>query len=203
MKIFKKRDSPLKAGFSLVEVVLAIGIFSLTVTVLIALFSSAVTSVKDISDFDQASMATSRVDHFVDSVSFDHIFDLAQRGTEGEEYALYFYQRQKNILQPPFLVGPYQTDDLGDYDTEQQISRAEVENDIKAGFVVGGTIIVLEILKSDQDNPPFYDIQDDSPETYPHGSLPFWVKIYTVNLSDPLEINEENLLLTYPIAKVR
>ena len=203
MKISSKRDSPLKAGFSLVEVVLAIGIFSLTITTLIALFSSAITSVKDISDFDQASMATSRVDHFVDSVSFDHIFELAQRGTEGEEFALYFYQRQKNILQPPFLVGPYQTDDWGDYDTEQRISKAEVEDDIKAGFVVGGTIIVVEILKSNQNNPPFENIQNDSTETYPYGSIPFWVKIYTVNLSDPLEINEENHLLTYPIAKVR
>ena len=203
MKISSKSYYPLQAGFSLVEVVLAIGIFSLTITTLIALFSSAITSVKDISDFDQASMATSRVDHFVDSVSFDHIFELAQRGTEGEEFALYFYQRQKNILQPPFLVGPYQTDDWGDYDTEQRISKAEVEDDIKAGFVVGGTIIVVEILKSNQNNPPFENIQNDSPDTYPYGSLPFWVKIYTVNLSDPLEINEENHLLTYPIAKVR
>lgn len=203
MKIFSKKDPPLKAGFSLIEVVLAIGIFSLTVTALIGLFSSAMTSVKDISDFDQASMATSRIDHFVDSVSFDHIFDLVQQGAEGEDYALYFYQRQKNITQPPTPVGPYQIDDWGNYDTEQKISKEEVRADIDAGFVTSGVIIVVEILKANQNNPPFENIQDDSIETYPYGSLPFWVKIYTVGLSNRLEINEENLLLTYPIAKVR
>ena len=203
MKIFNKKDSPKEEGFSLVEVVLAIGIFSLTIATLIGLFSSTMTSVKDISDIDQALMATSRVDHFVDSVSFDHIFELVQRGAEGENFALYFYQRQKNINQPPFPVGPYQIDDWGDYDIEKPISKSEVEKDIEAGFVVGGTIIVLEIPKSTQDNPPFRNIQEDSSENYPHGSLPFWAKIHTVNLNDPLEISEKNLLLTYPIAKVR
>lgn len=68
-------------GFSLVEVVLAIGVIALAVVALIGLFGPTMSSVKQVVDSNFATAAISRVNFYVQNeLSFDEAFDRAAGG---------------------------------------------------------------------------------------------------------------------------
>lgn len=69
-----------KAGFSLIEVILAIGVLSLAVLALLGLFAPTLTAVKEVVDTNISQSVLTRINYELDTADFDDVYDWALSG---------------------------------------------------------------------------------------------------------------------------
>lgn len=198
-----------KKAFTLVEIMLAVGIFAIAIVAMIGLFGAAVSSVEEVDSYDQMVLASSRMEDMVESVPFEVIYDLALNGAQ-DENALFFY----NVFDGDqiFPEGPFDISANGEFNTSERLRKSDVTSAINRGDVADNVVIVVEIppIQNNAGNRPIemnVDFPPD-PDLYEEAYVPFWVNIYAVPLINFTEgatdiTEEDNELISFPMAKVR
>lgn len=205
MKTFYK-----KTAFTLVEVILAVGIFAIAVVALIGLFGSAVTSVDSVESHDEVILATNRLDETINSLSFDEVYSLAVNGAT-DNSALFFYNTESNGT--IFPTGPFEINRNGEIDFANRIRRSDVTSAIQNGEIIDDSIVVVEIPPiTDTSNRPIEVSRNvrypNNPDGYEEAYVPFFAKFYLVPISQFLSASqdltpEDTEILIYPLAKLR
>jgi type II secretory pathway pseudopilin PulG len=77
-----QRGKSVSSGFSLIEVVLAVGVFAFAVLGLIGLLVPALSSVANVSESNQVAGVISRLDAFLQSQSFASVYQWVASGRE-------------------------------------------------------------------------------------------------------------------------
>lgn len=193
-----QRTPCLKRAFSLVEVVLAIGVLSLAVVALLGLFGPTIGSVKQVVDSNLATAAVTRINT---QIQRELDWGTARDATRGESL-FYIWKRQATSGGPIELVMSDPDSTTGTLSDET--SNATVTTDLSNGTLIGTPLVVtFQPGMSGQYN---FDNVDDE------GYFPILVNIYAIepsligtgSYSDRAGI-EANLdpIFTYTTAKNR
>lgn len=188
MKMEKKQCfRSVKGGFSLVEVVLAVGVIALAVVALIGLFGPTMGSVKQVVDSNFATAAISRVNAYIQNeLTYDEALELIDN-----------------------KVVVYKSTDGTPPVTEVKLAASQSDYD---PTTVDGTPLIVffsEIPESNDSNALKYDYSKAGEKGY----VPLVVQIYelpggsfsnpfTLKLSDPV-IKNGNRIISYTTAKNR
>lgn len=120
------RRAPQDHGFSLVEVVLAIGILAFAITVIVALFASLSNQRRDVSQHREAVLVVATLNTYLnDEVAFETVYDWVQSGS-AKELVHVRYRADGN--QNPSSTGEHvisgwfdpASDDLTDYEAARR-----------------------------------------------------------------------------------
>lgn len=154
----KNQRSPIK-GFSLVEVVLAIGVLSLAVVALLGLFGPTISSVKQVVDNNVATAAVSKINtHIQYGMSWDEVVSALPAGSGS---IFYVWNNQTAEDQP---ITMEISDNAGDLALDQLV----------------GTPMVVTIERGMQTGTNTYDFANVDTEGY----MPILVKIYSVDAAN-------------------
>lgn len=176
-------------GFSLVEVVLAIGVIALAVVALIGLFGPTMGSVKQVVDSNFATAAISRVNAFIQNeLTYEEAFALID-----DKVVVY----KSTTGNPPNLI------------TEMKLVRAAADYTVTE---IDGTPLIVffsEIPESSASGSLEYDYDKVAEKAY----IPLVVQIYELpggSFSNPFllnldsdEIENGNRIISYTTAKTR
>ena len=173
---FTRNNGNNAAGFTLVEVVLAIGVLSVAVLALLGMFTPTMNNVQNVINSDFAVSSTGSISAYFQRTAlnnFDDVKDLvtsASETTPGDTF-LYIYVRKDNQMEDIFIT----------------TSKEELRSDLVKGNMSGG-LLRVEIYKMVSD----YDYGNIDKEAY----IPMMLKIYAPEPSNP-EVSG-GLLITYP-----
>ncbi|WOO43387.1 type IV pilus modification PilV family protein [Rubellicoccus peritrichatus] len=198
-------------GFSLVEVVLAIGVLSLAVVALLGLFGPTMGSVKQVIDTNQATAVVSRVNA---EIQRGMTWADIQNGIAGGgEMIFYVWKRQEDTNKPVSFAMSGGNSSGTDYDADldgdgtNDVTIKGAGGDFETGKLVGTPMIVtFEQGLQGGSNP--YDFSNVANEGY----MPIFVSIFPV---DPNQIGKSDYdsvdeikqtvepIFTYTTAKTR
>lgn len=187
-----------KKAFSLVEVVLAIGVLSLAVVALLGLFGPTMSSVKQVIDTNEATAVVSRVNAEIQrTLTFDEVFGAANLG------GLYYVWKEQTAPDQPvdFMMGP---------------NIAPITAARNAGHLVGSPFVVT--FSKGLTNSNYWEGEDPQGT---EGYVPVLINIYAVDIDrlgnfsgDPVSVGadgvtygdnlqESDLIFSYTTAKTR
>jgi len=181
-----------RLAFSLIEVVLALGILSLSVIVLLGLMTPALQSVSDVTNTNRAIAVVDKVNGYLRNEDFEDIYNQVFDGG-------------KAVL----LAYNFQLDPRSDVYQERIFSVSEFSNSIFERTGIVGSVFKVTVSASgvykDVLLPPFDFLEE--------GFLALEVKIYALpavppgeslssvnNISEPGDIDNLDLLLVYNMA---
>lgn len=198
-------------GFSLFEVVLAVGVLSVSILALLGLFGPTMASVKDVVDNNEANGVRTRLNAALMSDEIYKVYGLdtalSTRFTDFAEalndpaadprdpLILYFWQERDQLESPLVLV--YTNDPKSG---DEQMDLSEVEG--------SAFIVALERGMQSGTAAQKYDFDDVANQ----GHFPILVSIYPVAPGDMISktpadfvtlVNETEPLFTYTTAKLR
>ncbi|CAA6677190.1 MULTISPECIES: prepilin-type N-terminal cleavage/methylation domain-containing protein [unclassified Lentimonas] len=174
-------------GFSLIEVVLAIGIFLVTVLALVGLLAPTLKSVDEVEKTDEVSSIVNTINAFLQNSP-----DIAPTGSRFNA----IYDAVVNDGYATLLVfRAYDNNDIislkigfvGETDTTAQLSAADVSdgtNMLAAGTVYRVVLTASSVNPSTEmtdagvGNYPRYTMSETNPELYPEGSFAMEVRIF-------------------------
>jgi Tfp pilus assembly protein PilV len=186
-----------KAGFSLIEVVLAIGIFLVTVLALVGLLGPTLQSVDEVEKTDEISSVVNTINAFLQSSpdiaptvgqsKFNEIYNAV--GTDGYATLLIFrqYQPDDEILLKIGFVG----------ETSATVTSADVTNGsqvLAAGTVYRAVLTPSSVIPEDHisdrgvDEYPRYTLTK-AIDTYPEGYFAMEVRIFDEEPSLTYDVN--------------
>lgn len=202
-----------RSAFSLVEVVLAIGVLSLAIVALLGLFGPTVSSVKQVVDASHAKNAAYRVNA---EIQRGMTWDEALTATTGE-HIFYVWERQASPGDPVELAMSEGSTNGSDFDADLDgdgntggANDSSLDNDLNDGSLVG-TPLIVTFEEGMQGGPNPYT---GFPAATDEGYFPIEINIYPLEPgliaggSAPyVNINQvkDNLdpVLTYTAAKTR
>ena len=90
-----------RKGFSLVEVVLAVGVLAVSVLAMMGMMGPSLSQVKTVTDSNVATAVISKVNSVIQSMSFDDVYQLVSKGNTGKSSysnvgVLFFYTEEQN-----------------------------------------------------------------------------------------------------------
>ncbi len=199
---------PLRSGtfsrrpraFSLIEVVLAIGVLSLAVVAMLGLFAPTMGSVKEVVDGNKATALVGMINSKVNNdMDYD---DVTPVGT-ADLYA-YAWERDMGDGTIDIVMSEPQTGQPGRttvVNADGGTSNVNEPSDDRANMAGPAFVVKFERLTLDG-----YDYADTDTEAY----VPFLVTIYQLdmdarfNTANPEQsLNESTRVLSYPSAKLR
>ncbi len=196
-----------RSGFSLFEVVLAVGILSISILALLGLFGPTMSSVRDVVDSNEANGVRTRLNAALMSDEIYNELGLTGNANPYRSFAamltdptsggrtpkyLYFWAERQDVNQP--LVLEY-SDNLGAF------SQSKLD-------VVEGNAFVVALERGMQGGTKKYDFNDIDQQGY----FPILVSIYAVPATDLLNRSEADFdamvskvdpVFTYTAAKLR
>jgi len=169
-------------GFTLVEVVLAIGVLGIAVLALLGMFAPTMNNVKNVLDSDFAASSTSYISDYFERMAtedFTGIEDLigTATATSPSETALYLYMRSTRNADEVY-VGQ-------DIDMVQE----DLIGDNIRGVVLRTNTYLMPSSEGDE-----FDYTDIGQSPY----VPIIIKIFSVEAHNPS--GPGNLLMTYALA---
>jgi len=193
-------SGPARSGFSLFEVVLAVGVLAVSILALLGLFGPTMSSVRDVVDSNEASSVRTRLHaslmsgEIYDRIGLPHdgfetFGNLLPAPGSGDPYVLYFWQSRQDNESPLELEFGADPPTLAD----MEISEGQ-------SFVV---TLEQGMQTQGDDAYDFSAIEEE-------GFFPILVSIYALpigemvaleNVADFVEANEP--IVTYPTAKLR
>lgn len=186
-------------AFSLVEVVLAIGVLSLAVVALLGLFGPTMSSVKQVIDTNEATAVVSRVNAEIQrALDFDTVF------TEADGGAVYYVWKEQDGTDQPVTF-------------RMEPTNAGIFTALGSGQLVGSPFVVTfskGLTNSDYWNngdaqntegyvPVLINIFAITPERMESGTDPITVNDSGVVYSDTSVLQESDLIFSYTTAKTR
>jgi len=189
----KKRD-----GFSLIEVVLAIGIFLVTVLALVGLLGPTLRSVDEVEKADEVSSVVNTIDTFLQSSvdiapnasRFDAIYTAV---TNNGSATLLVFRQYDNNNEVSLKIGF-----VGDADPAAQLTGADISSGqeiFAAGPIFRAVLTASSVNPEDEMNVgdvsdyPRYTMIDDDPDDYPEAYFAMEVRIFTEDPSIGFQIN--------------
>ena len=193
-------------AFSLIEVVLAIGVLSLAVVAMLGLFAPTMNSVKQVVDGNKATALVGMINAQVnENMDYDDIGDGLATG--GPMY-FYAWERERTAGNKKF-VDIVMTEPNGaantpataaDLNGDGNTTAASPFSDRDGGVLAGPAFVVtFDQLTLGAGNYTYGNYTD---EAY----IPFLVTIYQLDLNqgfDRNKLTEANRVLSYPSAKLR
>ncbi|MDP0495629.1 MAG: hypothetical protein Q7Q73_05425 [Verrucomicrobiota bacterium JB024] len=187
-------------AFSLIEVVLAIGVLSLAVVAMLGLFAPTMNSVKQVVDGNKATALVGMINAQVNEKIDYNTIGAGLSG--GANSIMYFYAWEREnpqggidiVMSEPGGNTPGSTDTDGDGNAETASPIADQDNLAGPAFVV-----TFEQLELGAGN---YNYAQYPNEAY----IPFLVTIYQLDLNEGFNINhlnEATRVISYPSAKLR
>ncbi|KRP35341.1 MAG: hypothetical protein ABS34_11215 [Opitutaceae bacterium BACL24 MAG-120322-bin51] len=173
-------------GFSLIEVVLAIGIFLVTVLALVGLLGPTLQSVDEVEKTDEVSSIVNTINAFLQNSQ-----DIAPRASKFDAIYTAVSQDSATIL----VFRAYDTNDVislkvgfvGETDQLARISDSDVTNGSEvfaAGTVYRAVLTPSSVNPVDEradagvNSYPRYKMNNATPATYPEGSFAMEVRIF-------------------------
>jgi Tfp pilus assembly protein PilV len=205
-------------GFSLIEVVLAIGIFLVTVLALVGLLGPTLQSVDEVEKTDEVSSIVNTINAFLQNSQ-----DIAPGASKFDAIYNAVSQDHATLL----IFRAYDTNDVislkvgfvGKTDTSAQISDADVTDGSK---VLAAGTVYRAVLTPSSVNPvteraplgdnsyPRYRMNQSDPSLYPEGSFAMEVRIFaedpSLSFNDVSDLNtlkDQEPIFTYNTAIVR
>lgn len=224
------RESHRRAGFSLVEVVLAIGIFLVTVLALVGLLGPTLQSVDEVEKTDEVSSVVNTVNSFLqnspDIAPNASKFSAIYQAVANDGYATLIVYRWFDDVgtttgDPPVVrleIG-FADNENGAVDPRAVVNRGDADFSAAAGpiyrVVLSASSVTPDTLRSNRDtNTGIYTLSE-SLASYPEGYLAMEVRIFARSedmqavqggsLPNPglVQLNNEEPLFTYNTAVVR
>jgi Tfp pilus assembly protein PilV len=206
-----------RKGFSLIEVVLAIGIFLVTVLALVGLLGPTLQSVDEVEKTDEVSSIVNTINAFLQNSQ-----DIAPGASKFDAIYKAVAQGSATIL----VFRAYDTNDVislqvgfvGETDPSAQISNADVTDgsQVKAAGTIYRAVLtpssVNPVLQMDEESGsyPRYSMKQSDPTLYPEGSFAMEVRIFAEepsltfdDESDLAELQLKEPIFTYNTAIVR
>ena len=174
-----KRTRDNKAGFTLVEVVLAIGILGVAVLALLGMFAPTMNNVKNVLDSDFAIAATGSINSYFEKMAgnnFDDVKDLIESASETRpsDTVLYVYLRNTEEFEEIYITT---------VDTD-------VTTDLKDGHIISSSVLRVEIYRMIAMNNYNYE------KIYEEAYIPMLLKIFSAKSAQPMLGG--SLLMAYP-----
>ena len=183
MRNIKSNNRKPSAGFTLVEVVLAIGILSVAVLALLAMFTPTMNNVRNVINSDFAVSSTGAINAHLQKLAaddFDNIEELVSRASQSKPSHIFLYVYIKN------------------YNGTEEIFVTEDKEDVHEDLMDGNllsAVLRVEIYRMiTADN---YDYNNIRKEAY----IPMMLKIFSTETNNP-EIHG-NQLIAYPLIITR
>lgn len=204
-------------GFSLTEVILAVGVIAVSILALLGLFGPTMTSVRDVVDSNEANGVRTRLnaalmsDEIYNNLSGVDPDDTDKFGTfamnelgsgagtnNRAPKMLYFWNTRSDYENRSPAVLTY-SDDISDFQT-----------DFTSGNIEGGAVYVVALEQGMQGGTNSYEFTTDFIDS--QGYFPILVSIYSVEPAQATTANEANLrnlvnttkpLFSYTTAKLR
>ena len=216
------QDSRLKSGFSLIEVVLAIGIFLVTVLALVGLLGPTLESVGEVEKADEVSSVVNSINAFLQSSpaignatnsKFDNIFNAvavdghatifvfrAYRTTTSEEVSLRVgFADNETVGNPSASIAP------GDF--------SDAAGNIYRAVLTPSSVTPAALRSGERNGNDVYTLNDSDIENYPEGYFAMEVRIFAEDAPGPNitfdattnlgELAERDPIFTYNTAVVR
>lgn len=207
-----------KKGFSLIEVVLAIGIFLVTVLALVGLLGPTLQSVDEVEKTDEVSSIVNTINAFLQNSQkiapgaskFDAIYNAVSQN----HATLLVFRAYDNNDVISLKVGF-----VGETDPSAQVSASDVTDGSR---VLAAGTIYRAVLTPSSVNPvderadagvnayPRYRMNEATPSAYPEGSFAMEVRIFAEapsltfdDTSDPAALALKEPIFTYNTAIVR
>ncbi|WP_309384218.1 type IV pilus modification PilV family protein [Cerasicoccus frondis] len=194
---FSQRTS----GFSLTEVILAVGVIAVSILALLGLFGPTMSSVRDVVDSNEANGVRTRLNAALMS---DEIYDRVSGGGDFESLAgqlgggveLYFWTERQSMTSDSPLVLKY-SESLSDFTSA-----------MAAGSVDGGSIFVVTLEEGMQGGANPYAFGQVAVQGY----FPIFVSIYAADIGMVLAegqggvdtlVDSSDPLFSYTTAKLR
>ncbi|MGE9295444.1 MAG: hypothetical protein ACQKBV_04065 [Puniceicoccales bacterium] len=191
-----------RGGFSLFEVVLAVGVLAVSILALLGLFAPTMSSVRDVVDSNEASGVRTRLNAALMS---DEIYSALGTSTSGTRFTDFAGRLSTPDANSPYLIYFWQTrDNTNDpLELNYSTSKGDVSSDLSRSEGQA-FIVALEqgMQSSGADKFDFTNVQNE-------GYFPILVSIYAlpvgelVNINELSFVNETEPVFTYTTAKLR
>lgn len=224
------RESHRRAGFSLIEVVLAIGIFLVTVLALVGLLGPTLQSVDEVEKTDEVSSVVNTVNSFLQSspdiAPNDSKFDAIYEAIANDDFATLIVYRWYDDAattgdEPPVVrleIG-FSDNEGGAVDPRAVVNRGDADFSAAAGpiyrVVLSASSVTPEDWRSNRDPSTGIYTLSEPLASYSEGYLAMEVRIFarsedmqavqSGSLLNPtlIQLNNEEPLFTYNTAVVR
>ena len=207
-----------KKGFSLIEVVLAIGIFLVTVLALVGLLGPTLQSVDEVEKTDEVSSIVNTINAFLQnsqeiapgSSKFDAIYSAVSQ----DHATLLVFRAYDNNDVISLKIGF-----VGETDATARVSSADVTDGsqvLAAGTIYRAVLTpssvnpALEMTAGAPEAYPRYRMNQTTAATYPEGSFAMEVRIFAEDpslnfnvVSNLTALNDQEPIFTYNTAIVR
>lgn len=216
------RESHRRAGFSLIEVVLAIGIFLVTVLALVGLLGPTLQSVDEVEKTDEVSSVVNTVNSFLQSS-----LDIAPNGSKfnaiyeavasGDFATIFVFRRyiDNTSDEVELVIGFEPEESIG---ADAEITIADFDN--SAGPVYRVVLTASSVTPDDwranteRNDDKIFTLETDDPTEYPEGYFAMEVRIFVEDPPPPGatlqglskllgELAEDEPVFTYNTAIVR
>jgi type II secretory pathway pseudopilin PulG len=185
-------------AFSLIEVVLAIGVLSLAVVAMLGLFAPTMNSVKQVVDGNKATALVGMINAQVnEKIAYNDIGDGLKGGADAIMY-FYAWERENASGGIDIVMSDPGSSKPGSTDVSTGSSVASPKDD-KANLAGPAFVVTFERLELGAGN---YDYTKYTDEAY----IPFLVTIYQLDLDEGFNkdhLNEATRVISYPSAKLR
>jgi type II secretory pathway pseudopilin PulG len=211
-------------GFSLVEVVLAIGIFLVTVLALVGLLGPTLKSVDEVEKTDEVSSIVNTLNAFLQSSpdiapagsKFDAIYSAVADGGEATVFIFRYFDDNASVDGE----APVVRNAVGFNSGEGVDARAEIDQTLfqdSAGpiyrAVLSASSVTPDAWRADRNGNGIHTLTEPSPAIYPEGYFAMEVRIFAEdgvgpgvtfdNTTDLGELNDVDPIFTYNTAVVR
>ncbi|WP_309397948.1 type IV pilus modification PilV family protein [Cerasicoccus maritimus] len=198
-----------QAGFSLTEVILAVGVIAVSILALLGLFGPTMSSVRDVVDSNEANGVRTRLNAALMS---DEIYEKTVNETSTSKFedlgmmmenvvVLYFWTERTGFGQDSPVVLKYSSDFTDFQEAFDGTSGAELD---------GGSVFVVFLEEGMQDGANTYDFEPDNLAV--QGYFPILVSIYAIDVGQAIARGSGGLddlnttidpLFSYTTAKLR
>lgn len=208
-------------GFSLIEVVLAIGIFLVTVLSLVGLLGPTLQSVNQVEQTDEVASVVNTVNAFLqsselidpDGSKFDAIYEAVSSGGYATIFVFREFADDDDPTDIELKVGFSSEEDAIDSEATIDASTSSFED--AAGNVFRVVLSASSVTPEDLRTGPststgIYTLSEPDPDKYPEGYLALEVRIFAEApgpnfdpATDLVELAESEPIFTYNTAVVR
>jgi prepilin-type N-terminal cleavage/methylation domain-containing protein len=210
---FSIRPGDNRKGFSLVEVVLAIGVLAVAITALLGLLGPTLLAVKNVVDTNKATASMGTIDSFIqDQTPFNTVYGWLDGNDAIKSVFVFTVQDDLDSVNTRTVVWD---PDTGAFADRQNIIGTSFLVNLSKSRLLDGQVVAFPT--DTVPDPPDYEYGANrgaalpaDPNNFALAYIPILVEIYRVNvapvgpLPDPdVDANENNLILTYTTAKNR
>lgn len=211
---FSIRSGVNRQGFSLVEVVLAIGVLAVAITALLGLLGPTLMAVKNVVDTNKATASMGSIDSFIqDQTPFNTVYGWLDGADAIESLYVITVQDDLDSVNTRTVVLP--EGELEASPDRQNIIGTSFLVNLSKSRLLDGQVVAFPT--DTNPTPPVYEYGANrgaalpaDPNDFALAYIPILVEIYRVNIApsgplpDPeVDANENNLILTYTTAKNR